>query len=424
MTKKKKDDAKLNEASRTMEGCYGLVKTVEGVRRFLKTAFELNREAEAKNRDRFTACVWGHAGIGKTTIIKDFAGEEVMWEGKKHNGRQVHDVPVAQFEEMGDLHGIPLDCVLMRNNGDEHWVAQKDEVVRAYRENGWSIDTSVQPRTLMAPPPWVPDKPGPAILLLDDWNRASIRIIKGIMQLLQNYGMVSWKLPPGCNIVLTGNPDEQDYLVTTIDQAIITRIKHVTLKEDASEWAIWATGEGIDKRLINWVLGYEEMMIGKERTNPRTLAEFGRYLTRVKSIEGEREDVLMQAHALLDEETVAAMMVFFTRDMENIVEPEEILQGHEKAFKHIQDLMTKRKEARIDVVSITFERLFAHMVQPECKQTAGRIKNFQKCITMDCVPEDMRHSICRRIARRREGAFNRWIVGDKKLKKLIMETLH
>jgi len=418
-----KNDEKLNEASQTMDGCYGVQTTIEVVTKFLDTVFKMNAAIEGGGTGRFSSCIWGHAGIGKTDMIKSFENHPVTWGGKEYEGYRVIDVPIAQFEEMGDLHGIPMDCVRMTNNGDEQWVPQKDEVVRAYRENDWKIDTASKPRTFMAPPPWVPDKPGPSILLLDDWNRASIRIIKGIMQLLQNYGMVSWSLPLGCNIVLTGNPDEQDYLVTTIDQAILTRIKHVTLKEDASEWAVWAVANKIDNRLINWVLAYPEMMIGKERTNPRTLSEFGRFLNLVGSVESEREEVVLHAHSLLDEETVASMLVFFTREMEDIVEPEDVLEGKEKAFKHIENLMTKRKEARVDVVGITMERLYAHMVQPDCKQSPKRVKNFQRFITMGCIPEDMRHSVCRRIAKRRENRFNHWIIGDKKLKALIMDTL-
>tara|TARA_A100001037_G_scaffold288903_1_gene300088 strand:- start:234 stop:512 length:279 start_codon:yes stop_codon:yes gene_type:complete len=91
-------------------------------------------------------------------------------------------------------------------------------------------------------------------MLIDDVNRADDRILCGIMQLLQNYELISWKLPSDWHIVLTANPDGGDYSVTPMDNAMITRMMHVTMKFDVSAWAKWAEKTGIDTRGINYVL--------------------------------------------------------------------------------------------------------------------------------------------------------------------------
>jgi len=417
------DDAKLNEKELTMRGCYGSHVTYEELISFLNDSFALNAEAEAEGVERFADCIWGHAGIGKTSIVKDFKNTPVTWNGKEYDGYFVSHVPIAQFEEMGDLHGVPMDCVAMQNKeGDVQWVPQKDQTIRAYRENGWEINTSVNPRTLMAAPDWVPQKPGPSILLLDDWNRASIRIIKGIMQLLQDYGMVSWQCPPGCNIVLTGNPDEQDYLVTTLDNAILTRIRHVTLKHDATEWAVWARSKNLDERLISYILYKKEDMIGRERTNPRTLAQFARWLRGIKRIENEKKRVQTYADALLDEETVGSFMVFATREMEMVLEPEDILEGKQHCMQHVIDLIEDRKQPRLDVVNVICERLYAHMVQDDTDQTTKRVQNFLSFICHDKMPEDIRHGLCSRLARR-AGKPQRWLVGKGKAAQMLREQI-
>lgn len=361
--------------------------------------------------------------VHNTSLVKQFADNPLEWNGKKYDGYKVSHVPIAQFEEMGDLHGIPMDCVHMKlkGNGKEKWVPQKDEVIRAYRENGWEID-DLAPRMMYAPPPWVPDKPGPSILLLDDWNRASIRIIKGIMQLLQDYGMVSWDLPEGCNIVLTGNPDEQDYLVTTIDQAILTRIKHVTLQPDAKEWAVWAEKNELDKRLISWCLYQPEMMIGRERTNPRTLAEFGRYMKRVKSVEAERDKVLIHAHGLLDEDTITAFIIFCTRDMEDVIEPEEILKGKIKEIKERVKKLMDRDEPRTDILGVICARLYAYMIQEKCVPEPEIVSNFQSFITDENVPQDIRHALCQRLVLN-NNTNHKWVMGNKDLKDQILAML-
>jgi hypothetical protein len=307
----------------------------------------------------------------------------------------------------------------------EHWVPE--EAVQGWFKGGWEIVPSAGVRTMYAPPDWVPSEPGPSILLLDDWNRASVRIIKGIMQLLQNYSMVSWRLPEGCNIVLTANPDEQDYLVTSIDSAILTRIRSVTLVHDAKEWAVWAQAAKLDPRGINYVLRYPEMMIGRERTNPRTLAQCFRDMKRIPDLR-EKESASRfktMASSLLDDETVSSLIVFMDRDVEMIIEPDRILAGTDWAFikSHMAKLMSGR-EKRVDVVSVTCDRLFAHLVQPETNPEKTSIQNFQKFVTMEEIPEDMRYGLCMRLARVKDGGrTHRWILSNDKLTKLIMDVV-
>jgi hypothetical protein len=420
------DKKKVNELEQTMQGCYGETVTHEELVEFLDFNFGLNDRFEQAGTHRFAQCIWGHAGIGKTEQTKTFRKRPVEWRGKKYDGWDVRDVPIAQFEEMGDLHGIPSKCSLMKSadGKDERWVA--DEHITDYKSEGWKIDIDVRPCTRMAAPDWVPIRPGPSILLLDDWNRASVRIIKGIMQLLQNYGMVSWQLPPGCNIVLTGNPDEQDYMVTSIDNAILTRIKHVTLKPDATEWAVWAEANKLDPRGINFILHYPEMMLPHgeaKRSNPRTLAEFFRVSKCFPNVDADKKTLALHAHSLLDEETVAAWFVYVSREMEMVVEPEQILNGDKKSREHIEKLMD-RKEPRTDILNVICERLYARMVQADCETDKDRIKNFQTFITMKCIPEDTRHSLCRRIAKKRDNpAMQKWLIGSKELRDLIMETI-
>ncbi|RLI47516.1 hypothetical protein DRO61_07825 [Candidatus Bathyarchaeota archaeon] len=425
---------------RSYEGCHGSKVFAQDLDLFLGDVFAMNAvsdEIDETESSRFASCVWGHPGIGKTAKIKQFAKTPVTWKGKDYDGYKVHDVPIGQFEEMGDLHGMPEKHAFMKKEekgfkcekdyeeAQEKWVAMP--LLSQYEAQGWVTDTSKGTKTLYLPPDWVPTEEGPSILLFDDWNRASIRIVKGIMQLFQNYGLLSWKLPKGCNIVLTGNPDEQDYLVTTIDDAILTRIKSVTLKEDAKEWAMWAQGqEDIDSRGINFILRYPEMIVGPSRTNPRTLSEFFRALKHIGSLDTteSKKRMNMQAEALLDEDTISTMMTFFSRDIELIIEPEQIIAGDKKALEHLKTL-TGKKEPRIDIIGIMCERLYGYIVKFTGTPTKEQIENFQRFITDKAIPDDLRHGICRRIARNKANSNTKqWLIGNKILRDLILETLH
>jgi len=421
-----------NEESsgRDLAGCFGSVTDYDNLTNFLKDSIKIGWEAERQGWHRSAICIWGHAGIGKTSIAKDLARVPVTWNGNKYKGHQIFDVPIAQFEEMGDIHGMPTKMVLMRNpqSQDEEGQWVPTDTIEDYARLGWEVDTLEPIRTKYAIPDWVPIKPGPSILLFDDWNRAALRIIKGCMQLIQNYGTVSWKLPPGCTIIVTGNPDEQDYLVTNIDDAILTRFKSVTLEwggESVKQWAPWADANGVDSRVINYALSYPEMMIGPQRTNPRSITDFGRAMSYIGDIEGSDKNKARareQAHASLDEETVSSIFGFFSTEMEKITEPEEILRGDKSAAKHILELMEDRKEPRVDVVNIILERLFARCVNPKFSPSKEEIKNFQDFITLDCLPDDTRHAVCRRM-HHRGSSGSRWLVGNITLRDLIMETM-
>ena len=44
-------------------------------------------------------------------------------------------------------------------------------------------------------PEWISDKKEGGILLLDDWNRADMRFIQAVMELVDRQQYISWSLP-------------------------------------------------------------------------------------------------------------------------------------------------------------------------------------------------------------------------------------
>src|SRR5688572_22919059 len=77
-------------------------------------------------------CIWGTHGIGKTELVRSFAEEA---------GYPFIYIAPAQFEEMGDLIGMPKI-----ESADGHAT------------------------TRFVPPEWVPKHDGPGIFLIDDVN--------------------------------------------------------------------------------------------------------------------------------------------------------------------------------------------------------------------------------------------------------------
>ena len=336
-------------------------------------------------------CIWGSHGIGKTAVVKDLA--------KKHGWKFRYCAP-AQFEEMGDLHGLP---VRLDPNPD----VQGDET------------------TVYMPPDWVPkeDDEGPGILLLDDLNRADDRILRGLMQLIQEFEMFSWTLPRKWQIVCTANPEGGDYSVTPMDPAMLTRMLHMTMIFDVKSWARWAMNAGVDPRGIAFVLTYPEVITG-ERTTPRTLTQFFDQIANIDDLKSELELVNVLARSALDDITATTFLAFVNDGVTQLIEPSDILDAKDfkPIAKQISDLSKGEGDAkRVDRLSTICTRLYLHLSAEKYKAESHHAKNLVAFLLLDDLPNDLRFSLHRDLITISEEIAN--MLRDPKLAKLVIEGL-
>jgi hypothetical protein len=357
----------------------------------LTHVFNRNDQAGQSGRRGTPVCIWGTHGLGKTEIVKDFATSR---------GWHFAYCAPAQFEEMGDLHGIPTvhdPTPGDTNNGDEY--------------------------TVFAPPEWVPTAKGPGILLLDDINRADDRILRGIMQLLQNFEMFSWQLPEQWQIVATANPDGADYSVTPMDDAMLTRMLHFTLTFDAKAWAKWATAAGVDSRGISFVLNYPETVTGR-CTTPRTLVHFFEQIEGIKNLAAEIELVATLAASCLDETSVAAFVSFVNDELATLLNPEDILDAKspkdwEKRFK---ELAGGKSGKRVDRISAICTRLFLHVTSEKYREQPAHSENFAAFLLQETIPNDLRAGLMMDLSRSGSQHAAK-LLKSKRLAKLFLDKL-
>lgn len=360
--------------------------------RMLSHVFQCNDEVAQTGRRGTPVCIWGTHGLGKTEMVKNFA---------LSRGWHLAYCAPAQFEEMGDLHGIPTiydPTPDQPNSGDEY--------------------------TVFAPPEWVPKVTGPGILLLDDINRADDRILRGIMQLLQNFEMFSWQLPERWQIVATANPEGADYSVTPMDDAMLTRMLHFTLTFDAKAWARWAVGAGVDSRGIAFVLNYPETVTGR-RTTPRTLVHFLEQIQGIRDFKAELELVATLAAACLDETTVAAFISFVNDDLSMLLNPADVLDA--KSPREWQKRFTELSKGkggatRVDRIATICTRLFLHVTAKEYRDQSGHAENFAEFLLQEAIPNDLRGSLLMDLSRQKAGDVQK-LLRDKRLAKLFLEKL-
>jgi len=358
---------------------YGTKTTASEVKRLVEHAIHTNELAEENGKKKSPICIWGKHGIGKTQLVEAIAEEK---------NYQFAYIAPAQFEEMGDLVGMPriVDGVT----------------------------------TFMAPD-WVPTEEGPGILLIDDANRADDRILRGIMQLLQNYELISWKLPKKWQIVLTANPDGGDYSVTPMDDAMLTRMMHVTMDFDVKEWAKWAEENGVDQRGINFVLTYPEMVTG-ERTTPRTLVQFFQSIANIEDLTQELGLIQMLADSCLDSNTVASFMAFINNNLSKLITPAQIIDTknfQKEVFEHLKGIVMKGT-LRVDILATLCTRLVNYLVINDIKPDKDQLNNIKEFIKIDFIPNDIRLSMAQDLV---SSPHLKLIMADKEIGQLLLKRM-
>lgn len=159
-----------------------------------------------------TPFIWGHRGLGKSSLVKQLAIE---------NGMGFIDLRCSQLEA-SDIRGLPK----AGEDGRTHYLPPADMPIGDL-ESIESNDRSSQPRY----------KTG--ILFLDEINRSQDDVQQSVFQLILDRSVGQYTLPPGWMIVAAGNFME-GYMVTGFtDPAFLDRFCHMTLssgEETLSEW--------------------------------------------------------------------------------------------------------------------------------------------------------------------------------------------
>ena len=171
----------------------------------------------------------GKHGIGKSRIITDW------FEGKDH---KVVTLFLGQMSDPGDLIGLP----------------HKDEATG---------------KTVFMPPYWFPTDGKPVVLFLDELNRARPEVLQTIMDLALNRKLAGRSLPEGSRIISAVN-DGEEYQLTDLDPALVSRFNIYNFKPTTGEWLLWAGKAGIDKHVLDFIEDHANLLDGSGSASDET----------------------------------------------------------------------------------------------------------------------------------------------------------
>ena len=164
----------------------------------------------------------GNHGIGKSEILTQYYSAK---------GIPVVALFLGQMSDPGDLIGIP----------------NKNETTG---------------KTDFMPPYWFPLDGKPIVLFLDELNRARPEILQTIMDQALNRKLAGRLLPEGSRIIAAANEGDQ-YQLTDLDPALVSRFNIVTFSPTYQEWLLWARKAMVDERVADFI---EENPIWLDKT--------------------------------------------------------------------------------------------------------------------------------------------------------------
>ena len=154
----------------------------------------------------------GKHGIGKSQIITKFYQKKRM---------KVIAFFLGQMSDPGDLIGL----------------MHKDE------KTGHSE---------FLPPYWWPVDNKPIVLFLDELNRARPEILQSVQDLTLNKTLAGKQLPKG-SIVLSAVNEGDEYQLTDLDPALVSRFNLYEFAPTVEDWLLWANDNGIDGRVMAFI---------------------------------------------------------------------------------------------------------------------------------------------------------------------------
>ena len=184
----------------------------------------------------------GKHGIGKSEILTSYFNSK---------GMKVVTLFLGQMADPGDIIGIPSKVENLDVNG------------------------KATMRTDFTPPYWFPQDGQPIVLFLDELNRARPEILQTVMDLTLNRKLAGKALPKGSYVISAVN-DGDEYQLTDLDPALVSRFNIYEFKPTVEEWLNWAEGEHLDERVIkfiqdnpSWLDGNSKEYKGLDKTADR-----------------------------------------------------------------------------------------------------------------------------------------------------------
>jgi hypothetical protein len=367
---------------------------LDEIKDFVKFMVKNNQHIQAQGKVPVAINIEGDAGLGKTSSVKQLSKELNM---------DVIRLNLAEFEELGDLVGFPVKEFEIQNaEGKKTWI--NEHQIDAAMKKGYKVTDK---RMSHAAPDWIQGKGEGGFLILDDYTRADHRFMQATMTLIDEQAYASWKLPKNWHILLTTNPDNGDYNVTSLDIAQRTRFISTEVKFDVNVWARWAEQVNIDGRCINFLLMHPELV--SQSVNPRAITTFFNSISSIDDFGKNLPIIQMIGEGSVGPEFASMFTMFINNKLDKIISPETILTKDETyVLGALKSAIGEDDDFRADIASVISTRLVNYSLTFAEKNPIGKdmVQRIGKLVT-DCesFTSDLKYYMIKEIVNGNKNKF-------------------
>ena len=274
----------------------------------------------------------GTPGLGKTTICRELA---------KDLGRGFYKLNLAQLTEPSELVGYYSKEYQVVKGDDVRWVTEN--MLPRSSEAGFKYANLS--RTSPCPPDWVVNLKDNSLLLLDDYSRGNSLFSQAVMELINEQTMIGWDLKSKkVQIILTENPDDGEYNVSSMDKAQNDRMMKIHMVWDAQDWAERAEKIGLDERLINFVLWAPELLEQKKdqgisasgNVTPRMMDKFFSLVSTIDDFDKHLDKISLFGNISVGSSITGQLTNFINKRLDKLPSVEKLLKVYDVATAKAQ----------------------------------------------------------------------------------------
>jgi hypothetical protein len=247
------------------------------------------------------------------------------------------------------------------------------------------------------------------------------RFMQATMEILDRQEYVSWKLPKNWHVILTTNPDNGDYNVTSLDVAQKTRFISVELKYDVNVWAKWAETSKIDGRCINFMLMNPELVT--QRVNPRSITTFFNGISSIPKFEESLPLIQMIGEGSVGVDFSSMFTMFINNKLDRIISPEDIMTKDEAyVMGSLTNAVGIDDDFRADISSVIATRVINYsLVHAETKSIPDPMINRLVKLTTDCkaFTDDLRYYMIKEIVNGNKVKFSKLMMNHNVVKMAV-----
>jgi len=290
----------------------------------------------------------GKHGIGKSKIVENFFTER---------GEKVVTFFCSQASDPGDIIGLPY-----RN-----------------QETG---------KTEFALPWWFPTDNSPVILFLDELNRARPEILQVVMDLTLNRRLAGKRLPEG-SMVISAINNGDEYQLTDLDPALLSRFNIYNFVPSTTDWIQWATRSGISQHVIGFISTNSGLLDCKETEETGNLDKgpdrraWERVSNVVKRMEeiGGKYDTAFKKLVCGIVGARAGVKFFEYMNSKNAVNPSELLYDFDKHAYKLDTLNVQQYVGLNDGICSLIDKEYETNSPADNKKLAQNLLKYFEYIT-------------------------------------------